>query len=120
MLDRRFECDSVECRALYPLEASPGVPSWGPLHRHSDTFALQMRLFCLQVAKGKTGPKKKGEMISMFYNGTWTKCTGAYFPTCSGLGDHLMDVSKCFLKSILERGGCGMFLTRVPATSCQS
>ena len=106
MLDRRFEHDPVECRALCPLRASPGVP-WAPLHRHPDTFTLQMRLFCLQVAKAKTDLKKKGEKMPMFYTGAWTKGAGVTFPTCSSTGDYFMDFSKCFSKSSLGKGRWG-------------
>lgn len=42
-----------------------------------------------------------------FYFRTWTKWAGVNFPICPSTGEHFMDFSKGFLKSILggEDGG---------------
>lgn len=38
--DRRFERDPVECRALCPLRASPGIPPPGPIAETSRYFSF--------------------------------------------------------------------------------
>lgn len=108
----------LNAEPFVPSELLQGFPLWAPLHRHPDTFTLQMRLFCLQVAKAKTDLKKKGEKMPMFYTGALTKWAGVNFLTCSSIGDHFVDFFKCFLKSSLGRGGWGWFLTGPSCLRC--
>lgn len=107
----------LNAEPFVPSELLQGFPLRAPLQRHPDTFPLQMRLLCLQAAKGKTDLKKKGEKMPMFYDGAWTKWGGVNFPTYSSTGDHFTDFSKCFSKSSLGRGRWA-FLTGPSCLHC--